>query len=417
MEIWELFVVALIPVLETLFIAIVGLFLAVDRVNILCAAARHHLNNLVFYVFFPALLASGLVNSSTEISLLSLWFTPVSILLTSIIGSALGWILVKVTSAPRQLHGLVIGCCAAGNLGNLPVIIIPAICDEKNNPFGDSSTCSINGMTYVSLSMSIGAVFVWSFVYNIIRAYGNKDDVGIKINSTISEQKCDKSSEIFSDSSREALLSKSIPCYEVHEAPVELLRGSSEDRNKVTIFKKINVQVNKLVKIVDLTILLRPPTIATIVGLIIGVVTPIHHVLVGDNAPLHVIANSVSLLGEAAIPSMTLIMGANLLRGFKRSRLSIWLIIGITIVRFIILPLFGILVIKAAQSFGMVGSDPLYHFVLLLQYAVPPALAIGTITQLFEVGETECSVIMFWNYIVASIAVTLWSTYYMWILS
>ncbi|CAA2982716.1 uncharacterized transporter YBR287W-like [Olea europaea subsp. europaea] len=407
MKIMELFVVALMPVLKTLFIAIIGLFLALDRVNILCAAARHHLNNLVFYVFFPALLASGLVNSSTEISILSLWFTLVSILLAFIIGSAFGWILVKVTGAPKQLHGLVIGCCAAGNLGNLPVIIIPATCEEKNNPFGDSSTCSINGMTYVSLSMSIGAVFVWSYVYNIIRAYGSKDDVGTKINSTIDEHQCDKSSEIFPDSSREALLSKSIPCYEIQEAPVELLLGSSEDKTKV----------NKLLRIVDLTILLRPPTIATIIGVTIGVVTPIHRIMVGDNAPLRVIANSLSLLGDAAIPSMTLIMGANLLRGFRRSTLSLWLIIGITVVRFIFLPLIGVLIIKAAQLFGMVGSDPLYHFVLLLQYAVPPAMAIGTITQLFEVGETECSVIMFWNYIVASIALTLWSTYYMWILS
>ncbi|XP_022868051.1 protein PIN-LIKES 3-like isoform X3 [Olea europaea var. sylvestris] len=241
-------------------------------------------------------------------------------------------------------------------------------------------------MTYVSLSMSIGAVFVWSYVYNIIRAYGSKDDVGTKINSTIDEHQCDKSSEIFPDSSREALLSKSIPCYEIQEAPVELLLGSSEDKTKI-------------------------------IGVTIGVVTPIHRIMVGDNAPLRVIANSLSLLGDAAIPSMTLIMGANLLRGFRRSTLSLWLIIGITVVRFIFLPLIGVLIIKAAQLFGMVGSDPLYHFVLLLQYAVPPAMAIGTITQLFEVGETECSVIMFWNYIVASIALTLWSTYYMWILS
>lgn len=41
----------------------------------------------------------------------------------------------------------------------------------------------------------------------------------------------------------------------------------------------------------------------------------------------------------------------------------------------------------------------------------------GTITQLFEIGETECSVIMFWNYAVAAVALTLWSTYFMYILS
>ena len=39
---------------------------------------------------------------------------PVNILLTFIIGSVLGWLLIKITRAPTHLHGLVLGCCAAG---------------------------------------------------------------------------------------------------------------------------------------------------------------------------------------------------------------------------------------------------------------------------------------------------------------
>lgn len=39
---------------------------------------------------------------------------PVNILLTFIVGSALGWVLVKITKTPEHMHGLVIGSCAAG---------------------------------------------------------------------------------------------------------------------------------------------------------------------------------------------------------------------------------------------------------------------------------------------------------------
>ncbi|KAG9129126.1 hypothetical protein Leryth_006388, partial [Lithospermum erythrorhizon] len=53
MEIQDLFVVALMPVAKTLLIALVGLFLVLECVNILDGGARHHLNNLVFYIFFP----------------------------------------------------------------------------------------------------------------------------------------------------------------------------------------------------------------------------------------------------------------------------------------------------------------------------------------------------------------------------
>ncbi|WRX12753.1 Membrane transport protein - like 10 [Theobroma cacao] len=138
---------------------------------------------------------------------------------------------------------------------------------------------------------------------------------------------------------------------------------------------------------------------------------------------------------EAAIPCMTLIMGANLLKetetfqqikkiyeinavaGLKRSEVSMLVIIGIVAVRNIFLPLSGIGVVKAAHHFGMVGSDSLYRFVLMLQYAVPPAMSVGTMTQLFQSGQGESSMIMLWTYAVASISLTLWSMLFMWLLS
>ena len=41
----------------------------------------------------------------------------------------------------------------------------------------------------------------------------------------------------------------------------------------------------------------------------------------------------------------------------------------------------------------------------------------GTMAQLFDVGKEECSVIFLWTYLVAALALTIWSTIFMWILS
>ncbi|KAA8532106.1 hypothetical protein F0562_006752 [Nyssa sinensis] len=376
---------ALMPVLETLLVTAVGLLLALDQVTLLGPVARQHLNKLVFFVFTPSLVASNLADTITASNIVSLWFMPVNILLTFIIGSALGWILVKITRTSRQLHGLVIGCCAAGNLGNLLLIIIPAVCEESNSPFGDSSTCSTDGVAYASLSMAIGAVYIWSYVYNIVRVYGKKSNGDINIDdSKISIQSSRETSEIDSESCTEALLTKDCPSSEDHEVQAELSHTESENE---------------------------------IIGLFIGIISPVRKIMIGDSAPLRVIESSASLLGEATVPSITLIMGANLLRGLKTSRVGLWVIIGVQVVRYIALPLLGVVVVKAACHFGLVGSDSLYQFVLLIQYALPSAMAIGTITQLFEVGASECSVIMLWNYALASVSLTLWSTYFMWLVS
>lgn len=44
-------------------------------------------------------------------------------------------------------------------------------------------------------------------------------------------------------------------------------------------------------------------------------------------------------------------------------------------VRNIVLPLLGVVVVKAAHHFGLVGSNSLFQFVLMLQYAVPSAMS------------------------------------------
>ncbi|THG17527.1 hypothetical protein TEA_011439 [Camellia sinensis var. sinensis] len=305
MNFLNLFVVALMPVLKTLLISAIGLFLALDRVNILGAVARHHLNNLVFYVFSPALIVSNLSSTIKATNIVSLWFMPLNILLTFIIGSALGWILVKITKTPKHFHGLVIGCCSAGS------------------------------------------IYIWSYVYNIMRVSQSKSNEEVNINgsSSIIGMKS-QSPRQTSESFTQALPSNDCPRSRDTEAQAQLPPIESDDK---------------------------------IVGLLIGVITPIRKIMIGDNAPLRVLKSSASLLGEATIPSMTLIVGANLLTGLKRSGVGLWVVIGVNVVRYIALPLLGILVVKAAHHFGWVGSDSLYQFILLLQYALPSAMSIATL--------------------------------------
>ena len=57
----------------------------------------------------------------------------------------------------------VFGSIRAGNLGNLPLIIVPAVCREKGSPFGAPDVCHTYGMAYASLSMAVRSFvcFIW----------------------------------------------------------------------------------------------------------------------------------------------------------------------------------------------------------------------------------------------------------------
>ncbi|XP_040368139.1 protein PIN-LIKES 3 isoform X3 [Rosa chinensis] len=305
---------------------------------------------------------------------------PVNILMTFIVGSIFGWVLILLTRTPPRLRGLTVGCCAAGNLGNMLLIIIPAVCEEKGSPFGAPDVCYAYGLAYASLSMAISAVYFWSYVYSIVRISSKRDTLG---QDTI-----------------QSLERSSIPNQQIMTPPGKIMN-----------------RIMKVVKKLNLETILSPSIVAAIVGFVIGVIPPVRKVFIEDGAPLRVINDTASLLGGGAIPAVTLIIGGNLLKGLRGSGIQTSLVIGIIIVRYVALPLAGILIVKGAMKFGLVHSDPLYLFVLFLQFALPPAVSIATVTQLFGAGEKECSVIMLWTYVLASVALTFWSAFFMWLVA
>ncbi|XP_073053244.1 protein PIN-LIKES 3-like [Primulina eburnea] len=405
MGLLDLFIASSIPMLKVLLVTGLGSYLASDSSNILGDDARKHMNNVVFYVFNPALVYSNLAKTITYESMVKLWFMPFNILFTFIIGSVLGWVVIKVTRAPIHLRGLVIGCCAAGNLGNLLLIIIPAVCKEKGSPFGSPDVCHTYGMAYASLSMAIGAIYLWSYVYNIVRVSSSKRSMEVEISNS------PKASSMSSGETwTEPLLSSD-------ETGLTLPLDRFENKTpQVGVSDKIKHRLEKLFKKMNLKRLLAPSTTGAIVGFIVGLVPQIRNFLIGDTAPLRVFQDTALLLGDGAIPAVTLIMGGNLLKGLKGSGIEKSIIFSIIVVRYAVMPLIGIGVVKGAVRFGLVHDDLLYQFVLLLQFALPPAMNIGTITQLFGSGETECSVIMLWCYLLASVALTFWSTFFLWLL-
>ncbi|CAA0817195.1 Auxin efflux carrier family protein [Striga hermonthica] len=304
---------------------------------------------------------------------------------------------------------------STGNLGNLPLIIIPAVCKERASPFGDPDVCRTNGMGYASLSMAIGAIYLWSYVYNVVRVSTiNSMEVEI-VDSPMSKSRREGSSAgSASNGAREPLLDSS---NEDREIVLTLPPDRFGNRPQVSFLDSVKECFEKLFEKMNLKKLFAPSTTGAIVGFAVGLVPQIRQLLIGDAAPLRVLQDTALFLGDAAVPSITLIVGGNLLKGLKGTAIQKSIIFGILGVRYIVMPLLGIVIVKGAVRFGFVHNDPLYQFVLLLQFSLPPAMNIGTITQLFGMGESECSVIMLWCYSVASVALTLWSTYFLWLVS
>ncbi|KAI7753613.1 hypothetical protein M8C21_000674, partial [Ambrosia artemisiifolia] len=164
------------------------------------------------------------------------------------------------------------------NLGNMFFIILPAVCKEKGAPFGDSEVCSEFGLAYASLSMAIGSIFLWTYVYNLVRVFSQ--DTGNNQTETAQEN------------------------LTVPVIPVTVpLPPSSEPESSIN-HRKMKVMLDSMKQLgrnfsrhINLKAVFAPSTIGAIVGFMIGTIAPIRRLLIGTTAPLRVLHDSASLVG------------------------------------------------------------------------------------------------------------------------
>ncbi|KAJ6809714.1 protein PIN-LIKES 7-like [Iris pallida] len=294
----SLLAVASMPILQFLLIGLLGAFLASPRSNILSPDARRDINKVVFYVFSPAIIFSSLAKNVTFHQLVSWWFMPVNIAIIFSIGSILGWVAVKMVRPEPHLEKLVIASCSAGNLGNLMLIVIPSVCKESDNPFGETSVCNSHALSYVSLSMALGGFFIWTHTYSLMRkvVVASSDELSVppaKMGGEEDEASLVRSGNLADEAQR--------------QMEVPLLASSEHGTGKVHFWHKVQETLEELVKE-----LMSPATIGAIFGFVVGVIPWLKSLIIGDAAPLRVIQDSLILLGDGMVPCTTLVLGGNL---------------------------------------------------------------------------------------------------------
>lgn len=408
------------PVIQVLLISALGALMATKYFqNLLSPDIGKALNKIVFFIFTPSLIFASFAKSVSLEDMISWWFMPVNVGLTFLIGGIAGWILVKLLKPNLKVEGLIIAACSSGNMGNLPIVFIPAICDEKGGPFGARDVCRNNALSYASFSMALGGIFIWTYTFQTIKSSS------MKFKALEAAEILKVPNKDLDGNAETHLLKDKDSENTTIEVPTSTYIGDTEnqiidDQDQTNVSKKgTEPSWHRMIEVLShlLAELMSPPAIATFFGFLFGAVGWLRNLIIGDNAPLRVIQDSLQLLGNGTIPCITLLLGGNLVQGLKSSSVKPLTLISIIIARLLLLPVIGLFIVRAAANFGLLPVDPLFQYVLVMQYAMPPAMNISTMAQLFEVGNEECSVILLWTYSAAAIALTAWSTFLLWILS
>ncbi|GAQ87815.1 putative auxin efflux carrier family protein [Klebsormidium nitens] len=409
MGFWAVVGTACYPVGKVLLLCLVGAFLANHRMNKFPVEARKHMNHMVFMVFTPALVFINLGPAVTIKTLLQWWFMPFSVLLNSVIGFGLGHLVVAVTKPPPHLVRTTVACCTIGNMGNLPLVLITAICANSGSIFG--AHCSTQGVAYTSYGMLMAVIVMWSFIYNYLESPGKSGEqhqLYEMLNLSPHEtprvptlEDGDPNLGAKSPATKGLLQSDSSAGGAGAEAEFGGVSQSSHDRSSDRTGGLRESAPAGFSEGVDLAgesrgwrehwgtcqrwlrqlkwdKMFTPPVCGVICAIVVGGTDPLQDVFFGANAWLKLLTDVISTLAGAMIPCMMLVLGGNLAEGPTASEMQVPTMVGIGCVRLVFLPLLGIAVVKCADLLALLPpADPLFRFVLLLQFAMPTAINLG----------------------------------------
>ncbi|GMJ01603.1 PIN-LIKES 6 [Hibiscus trionum] len=379
--------IAVVPVAKVFTLCFLGFLMASKYVNIFPENGRKLLNGLVFSLLLPCLIFSQLGQAITLQKMLQWWFIPVNVILGAISGSIIGYVVVFLVKPPYPYFKFSVIQIAIGNIGNVPLVLIAALCRDTSNPFGDAETCSTQGTAYISFGQWVGAIILYTYVFHMLSPPPDLEDGNLPLKI---HQK---------DASPE-----NVPLLEQEDSQTD---SDNSRKGKIKSFLVFVYDKLKLKQI------LQPPIVASILAMVIGTVPVLKKLIFTRDAPLYFFTDSCIILGKAMIPCILLALGGNLVDGPGSSRIGVRTLVAIIIGRLILVPPAGLGIVMLADKLGFLpDDDKMFRFVLLLQHSMPTSILSGAVANLRGYGK-EAAAALFWVHIFAVFTMAGWIILYL----
>ncbi|KAH6822454.1 Auxin efflux carrier family protein [Perilla frutescens var. hirtella] len=411
---------AIVPLLKLLCLTLIGLFLGHRKTQIVPKATFKLLSKLVFALFLPCLTFIHLGQSITLENIKQWWFIPVNVLVSTAVGLVLGVLVVIICRPPPQYTRFTIIMTAFGNTGNLPLAIVGSVCHDDENLFGPD--CKKKGVAYVSFAQWMAVILVYTVVYHMMEPPLEYFEIVERVEKEEQQNSVELSKSLLVEAEWPGIEDKETencktPFIATIDIPGDDRAGDENESSQEAIGCLVAPGVVRKMKIVaeqtPIPHILQPPTIASLLAIIVGMVPQIKSFVFGYDAPLSLISDSLEILAGAMVPSVMLILGGMLAEGPDDSKLGRRTTIGIILARLLVLPLVGIgIVVCSDKLHFLVKDDQMYKFVLLLQYTTPSAILLGAIASLRGYAVSESSALLFWQHLLALFSLSLYVVIY-----
>ncbi|KAL6785981.1 hypothetical protein ACKKBG_A00915 [Auxenochlorella protothecoides x Auxenochlorella symbiontica] len=165
----QLLVSSALPVVEMCLIGGIGALMVHKK--LFDASSCTALARACLFIFIPCLTFGKLAQSVTLDSVLYLWPLVANIVVSLPVGLALGWAAARLTGMPRAYTPHAMCCVAFGNVGNLPLVFVAALCHDPHTIFFRrlGAPCEVLGMSYTAFAILGATVLQFTVAIQLLK--------------------------------------------------------------------------------------------------------------------------------------------------------------------------------------------------------------------------------------------------------
>ena len=387
-------------------------------------------------LLLPCFIFVNVAEGVTGDLLAQLFFVPVFVALCMVAGYVAGRAAAFVTRAPRSQYPVAMTMVTFSNVIGLPLPLLMSLIDGVPQ-LAEAVGSHSRGSSYLFLANVLQSTVMWTLAGPMLaggRKAQRKESVGPMLGSGTarSDASCahetSSAAELSSTPAAHAAAGQDTP--QVEPTPALSQADGSADRHGAGAVAELvtpdevgNSSANGALPVASApgrawlrvrraaTLCgdaLPRPSRASLLGLVVGV-TPLRHLLVTEGAPLRWVLDAMDLIGAGAVPLVIFVLGATLSDGPAGAggAMPVRTIVGVLFAKLVVVPSLTLALLMCCVRVGLVPlGDGLLPLTLLIVGASPTAMNINVIATLQGTGQREVASIMFYQYLLAIISVS-----------
>ncbi|KIZ04264.1 hypothetical protein MNEG_3690 [Monoraphidium neglectum] len=357
-------------------------------------------------VFLPALLLSKLGSSVDARQAVALWPLAANMVACHLVGLLLGGAQVALLGVPQELRAQTVVIPALGNVGNLPLVLVPALLASPGMQaagVGPNGGAGDLGVAYVMFGFFVASFIQFPVGWLMLQRPEAEPAALAGSSPSLASATLAAGPSVMAAGAVGAALpgggSTGTAASTAVGGSVAAVATPLQQQQQQLQQQQQQQQQQRLRALAKG--IFTPPVIACLLAVPVASVPELRDELFRPAGSLAFLGDVIDRLGAPMIPCLFLVLGANLAEGPGNAQVPMRVLVASCFSKLVLHPLAGAALVLLSLRAGLLPADmdPAIPLVMMIVWATPTAVLVHALATMMQNGADQVASLLFYQYI------------------